>query len=195
MSGATNRGTTNPKGPNEDSFCEERIHAGQEWGLGPIPNHPARRVNCHGVFLEIDVHLRMTGERAARTRAEIRVIEDITGWYVATSWTLEKGQHRGSSAPLSIHGEAYSSKEEALEEGKERIIEATRQAAEHDHKSVEKAKQEVAEVHNWVRKAVKRPEWFDHMTPGEYRLKDKEGSRDDADESATEQSGKQESLF
>lgn len=136
----------------------------------------------------------MTGENTVRTRAEIRVIDDVRGWHVATSWTLEKGQYRGSSASLSIHGQGYSSRAEALEEGKTRVIEATRSAAENDHRSVEKAKREAAEIHSWVRKAVEQPEWFDQMTPGEHQLK--EGSEDESEkESATEETGKQGSLF
>jgi hypothetical protein len=179
-----------------DTLVEARIEAAAEVGPGPLHTHPARRVNCHGVFREVDFDLRMTREKGAGTRAEIRVIEDIQGWFVATSWTLERGQYRGSSAPLSIHDQPLDSRAEALEEGRERILRATRQAAENDHRSVEKAKREAAEIHEWVRKAIEQPEWFHKMTPDDIGTKDG-GRKDEENEEKDDQkrSGRQESLF
>lgn len=179
-----------------DTLVEARIEAAAEVGPGPLHTHPARRVNCHGVFREVDFDLRMTREKGAGTRAEIRVIEDIQGWFVATSWTLERGQYRGSSAPLSIHDQPLDSRAEALEEGRERILRATRQAAENDHRSVEKAKREAAEIHEWVRKAIEQPEWFDKMTANGIGTKDggRAGDKNEQ-ESDRKKNGQQESLF
>lgn len=179
-----------------DTLVEARIEAAAEVGTGPLHTHPVRRVNRHGVFREVDLHLRMTREKGAGTRAEIRVIEDIQGWFVATSWTLERSQYRGSSAPLSIHDQPLDSRAEALEEGKERILRGTRQAAENDHKSVEKAKREAAEIHEWVRKAIEQPEWFHKMTANGIGTKDggRAGDKNEQ-ESDRKKSGQQESLF
>jgi len=182
--------------PDPVPLLEARVEATQELGPAPLHNHPARRVNRHGVFREVDVHLRMMGENGVCTRAEIRVIEDIHGWYVATSWTLEKGQYRGSSAPLSIHGRPLSTRAEALEEGKERIITATGDAAENDHQWVEKAKREAADIHDWVRKAVDQPEWFHRMTPDDIRGSDGETSGEETDpQSNSTETGEQRRLF
>lgn len=145
---------------------QARLAAARELRPAPLDNHPARRVNRHGVFREVDLFLRLTEADSPGTRVGIRVIEDVHGWYFATEWVLQEGQYRGASAPLSIHGDPYKTRKQALEAAKTALTETLQKNSQNDHRSPEKAKREARELIDWIQKAVERPDFFDRMTPG-----------------------------
>lgn len=147
-----------------DVLLKARISAFNEIGdPAPVYDYPVRRVNGSAVFKGCDLYLNM--EEDHRTRVGIKLIKDIHGWQTAIEWVLQKGQYRGASEPLSLHGQYYQTREEALDAAKEELTNRLREAAENDHRNPDKAKREAKELREWLVKAVRRPEWFDDHTP------------------------------